>query len=121
MARATVLRDYRSQYAQPIAFVAGESVQLGQRDSEWPEFIWATDPRGNSGWVHERYLDRDHGTAIAIRDYSARELDAEAGQVLELVEEAGGWWWAKNNDGAQGWLPARDISIEQKVIEQDRS
>jgi SH3-like domain-containing protein len=113
MARATLRRDYRTQYHDPIGFLRGETVRLGERDGEWPEFIWATDARGRSGWVHQRYLDRDHGEAIATCDYDARELDARAGECVELVEEAGGWWWAKNTEGAQGWLPARDLAMEQ--------
>jgi len=121
MARATLIRSYHTQYQQPIAFSAGETVLLGERDVEWTEFIWATDVRGSSGWVHQRWLDRDHGNATAIRDYSARELDAEAGETLELIEEAGGWWWAQKNDGASGWLPARDVANEHDVMEQDRS
>ncbi|HSX60552.1 MAG TPA: SH3 domain-containing protein [Tahibacter sp.] len=111
---AVLLRDYRTQYRDPVRFSRGEPVTLGARDTEWPEFIWATDAAGRSGWVHERYLDGDRGTVAAARDYTARELDADAGERVRLIEEAGGWWWAENDRGAQGWLPARDLSMEQE-------
>src|SRR5690606_13099600 len=108
---ARLVRDYRCQYADPVRFARGETVTVGARDSEWPEFLWATDAAGRSGWVHERWLDADHGTARATRDYSARELDARAGAEVRLIEQAGGWWWCENASGAQGWLPARDLEM----------
>jgi hypothetical protein len=112
--RARLLRDYRTQYHDPVRFARGEAVQLAQRDTEWPEFIWATDAGGRSGWVHQSYLDADGGTATAVRTYSARELDAAADERVRLIEQAGGWWWVENERGEQGWLPARDLSIEQE-------
>jgi hypothetical protein len=111
---ARVVRDYRTQYADPVRFARGETVVVDRRDTEWPEFLWATDPDGRSGWVHERYLDADHGIARAVRDYDARELDATRGERVRLVEEAGGWWWCENQQGAQGWLPARDLDLEER-------
>ena len=112
MPHARLLRDYRTQYHDPIRFARGEPVQVGRRDSEWPEFLWATDAQGRSGWVHQRYLDRDSGAAKATRNYSARELDATCGERVQLLDEAGGWWWCENTDGVQGWLPTRDLDIE---------
>jgi hypothetical protein len=49
-----------------------------------------------------------------MHDYTARELDADAGQRVMLIDEAGGWWWCENEQGAQGWLPARDLEIERE-------
>lgn len=111
---AVLLRDYRTQYADPVRFARGEPVQVGARDTEWPEFLWATDPAGRSGWVHQSYLGGERGTVTATRAYSARELDAVAGERVRLIEQAGGWWWVENEHGAQGWLPARDLSMEQE-------
>jgi SH3-like domain-containing protein len=108
---AVLLRDYRTQYHDPVRFARGERVQVGARDTEWPEFLWATDAAGRSGWVHQSYLDGDHGDVAAARDYSARELHADAGQQVRLIEPAGGWWWAEDARGEQGWLPARDLRI----------
>ncbi|UXI69194.1 SH3 domain-containing protein [Tahibacter amnicola] len=109
---ATLLRDYQTQYADPVRFARGENVLVGERDTEWPQFIWATDGGGRSGWVHESYLSGDRGHVQAVRDYTARELDAVAGEKVRLLEEAGGWWWVENGRGEQGWLPARDLSMD---------
>jgi hypothetical protein len=109
--RARLRRDYRPQHRDPIAFTAGERLVLGTRDTEWPEFLWATDPRGKSGWVHQDRLDGD----LAVRDYDARELSANAGDIVRLLEAAGGWWWAENIIGETGWLPDRDLDIEPVI------
>lgn len=110
--QARVLRDYRTQYAEPITMSVGERVVLGARDTEWPEFIWGTDVRGRSGWVPARVLDRDRGDACCIVDYSARELDADAGETLNLIHETGGWWWCENARQQQGWLPATHLDLD---------
>ena len=51
-------------------------------------------------------------TRETLRDYDARELDANAGDSVRLIEFAGGWWWAENEIGETGWLPERDLHIE---------
>lgn len=115
MKRARVLCNYRTQYHDPIGFVAGEVLVLGQRDSEWPEFIWTTDPRGRSGWTPLSVIERDAAPIVARSDYSARELDADAGDVITLLSETGGWWWAQHPAGAPGWIPARDLDILEEM------
>jgi hypothetical protein len=109
---ARLRRDYTTQHVDPISFRIDETIQVSHRDDEWPEYLWATDPRGRSGWVHQGFLDADNGQALATRDYDARELDALAGDRVRMIEEAGGWWWCENSNGATGWLPARDLDID---------
>lgn len=109
--RAKLRKDYRPKYVRPIAVKEGEQVVLGQRDVDWPEFIWATDARGRTGWVHQSRLDGDQ----VLRDYDARELEANVGDEVRLIEQAGGWWWAENAIGEQGWLPDHVLSIEPGI------
>ena len=105
---ARLTANHRARYRNPIAVVAGEKVTLGIRDVDWPEFIWATDPRGRSGWIHQSFLTGD----IVARDYDARDLDGNAGDPVRLIELAGGWWWAENEINERGWLPERALAIE---------
>ncbi|MGO1072158.1 SH3 domain-containing protein [Lysobacter sp. CA199] len=109
--RALVVADYRTRYHDPIRLDAGQIVRLGERDSEWPAFVWTQTDDGRAGWAPcdwLRPLDAQH--AEALRAYDARELDVEAGQWLRLIDELGGWWWAqREHDGAQGWVPARHL------------
>ncbi len=111
--KARLLRAYARQHADPIVFRAGDVVLVGVRDEEWPEFWWATDPRGRSGWVHRQFIAGTEGMTTATRDYDACELDAAEGDIVELIEEAGGWWWSVDVHGQRGWLPARDLEIQR--------
>lgn len=115
MASARLLRDYRTRYHDPVGFARGETVTVGKRDDEWPQYFWAIDVRGRNGWVHQRFLEATSGVTRAARDYTACELDADAGETVRLLEEAGGWWWCENSAGAQGWLPARDLETETET------
>lgn len=106
MQRARVVETYRTQYANPIGFASGEIVTLGERDTEWPAFIWTITADGNAGWAPFDWLKPlGDGRAEALRDYSARELDADPGDEIALLHELGGWWWATHDDGRAGWIP----------------
>lgn len=114
--RARLVRDYRTTFANPIGFAAGEVVRLGERDGEWPAFVWVETADGNAGWAPHGWLrPLGDGRAEALSDYSARELDADAGDIVLLHSELGGWWWAERADGAQGWLPARDLETLDEI------
>ena len=108
---ARLSSNHHARYRNPLAVVAGEKVTLGIRDVDWPEFIWATDPRGRSGWIHLSLLKDD----TVLRDYDARELEGNAGDSVRLIELIGGWWWAENEIGEKGWLPERVLSIEPGI------
>lgn len=112
MQRARIVRDYRAQYANPIRFATGEVVALGERDSEWPAFIWTTTTDGNAGWAPFDWLKpMGDGRAEALRDYSAQELDVDVGDDIVLQHELGGWWWCAHADGRQGWVPATHLEF----------
>ena len=116
--QARVASGYRTQYHNPIGWRCGEVVTLGARDTEWPAFAWVTTADGNSGWGPVDWLDpRSDGQATAHRDYSARELDADAGESLRLHHELGDWWWAERTDGMQGWIPARNLEPLDETTE----
>ncbi len=107
MTLGRIIRDYRAQYANPIRFAAGDVVSLGARDTEWPAFVWTTTADGNAGWAPVDWLKPlGDGRAEALRDYSAQELDVDAGDEVVLHHALGGWWWAEHANGRQGWLAA---------------
>ena len=112
MSRARVVRDYRTQYENPIRFAAGEIVTLGARDTEWPAFVWTTTADGNAGWAPVDWLQPlGDGRAEALCDYSAQELDVDAGCDLVLHLEHGGWWWCERDDGRCGWVPFAHLEL----------
>jgi len=114
--QALVIRNYRAQYPDPLVLAKGDKIVLGERDSEYPAFIWATNRQGKSGWVPVNVLDRSIDEAYALQAYSACELDADLGEVVDLVYETGGWWWAQNKLGKCGWLPASALEIDKGMV-----
>ncbi len=108
--RAVVTRAHRSAYPEPIAGKAGDTLALGQRDDEWPAFIWAKAASGREGWVPDAFIEISGSSGTLTRDYVARELTLSEGAAVEVLEEAGGWAWCRTDDGELGWLPLTHIA-----------
>jgi len=94
----------------PIQVVPGQQVQVGQRDTEWPAFVFITTGNG-AGWVPERYLDTSSDPAEAITSYDTTELATTAGEELILIErdDPSGWARVRNAAGSEGWVPLRTV------------
>lgn len=105
-----VVTAYRSAYPEPLEVLAGDEVLVGQRDSEWPAFLWCVAADGGAGWVPEGILARDGDRAILREDYSARELTVQTGERLLVVRREGGWAWVRNEQGESGWVPERHLT-----------
>ena len=110
--RAAVARDYTAQYSDPIVIRMGDELALGERDTEYGGWIWCTHPDGRSGWVPDSLLVIEGTVGRALRDYSAQELTARAGEVVEIGEAHAGWVWAIDSRGASGWLPVDHLATE---------
>ncbi|WP_226467782.1 SH3 domain-containing protein [Luteimonas panaciterrae] len=109
--RARVVLQHRAPERPAIRVSTGDMVTLGERDTDWPQFIWTSLASGLGGWIPSILFDRDVGEAVAQQDYDTRELDADPGDVLTLHYEMADWWWAENAQGASGWIPARAIEM----------
>lgn len=95
-----------SKYPNPISFQRGDAVTVTRRDAEYPGWIRTHTADGNEGWAPESLLDvRSDGTAIALADYTAQELDTEAGEIVEVIRELNGWYWVVSSNGEEGWIP----------------
>lgn len=113
MRRARIKTAYATQYHDPIVMREGESVSIGERDTEFLGWVWCTDSGGKSGWCPERMLRfRDDGTAVFTQDYSARELDVTAGESVVVEHEESGWVWVTRDNGESGWVPSSVIALE---------
>lgn len=102
---ARVIKGYVAQYADPIAFRAGDLLSVGQNDTEWPTFVWCVGPDGRSGWTPERMIERDGDKGIALCDYSAMELTVAEGEIVTVLEAEGGWLRVRNSADETGWAP----------------
>ncbi|WP_164978606.1 SH3 domain-containing protein [Pseudoxanthomonas composti] len=114
MRRARVTVDHRPPDRAPIRVKRGDVVTLGERDTDWPDFIWTTLAQGLGGWIPLNVFDLDADTsasATAREDYDTRELAADAGQLITVEREHAGWWWAFDAQGRSGWIPARSIEL----------
>jgi uncharacterized protein YgiM (DUF1202 family) len=108
-----VIADYRSQYTEPCAFHEGEELAVGEKESEWPGWVWCTNRAGESRWVPEKYVERTGNACVMIRDYEATELSVNVGEVLAITgEEESEWVWCTNQAGQSGWVPLDNVSVE---------
>ena len=111
MKRARVIAEHRAPERLAIRVASGDRVTLGDRDTEWPEFVWTALASGLGGWVPSALFDAERGQASALQDYDTKELEADAGEELVLHRELAGWWWAENARGRSGWIPARKLEL----------
>jgi hypothetical protein len=94
----------------PLQLAVGERVSVGERDHQWPEFVFVTCARGE-GWVPARHLSASSGEAVVHAAYDTAELPTQIGETLEVVEEdaVGGWLRCRSAGGREGWVPATTV------------
>src|SRR6185437_9758505 len=68
----------------PIRVTPGQQVQAGQRDTDWPAFLFITTDDG-AGWVPDRHLDTSSDPAVVITAYDTTELATTAGEELAII------------------------------------
>ena len=110
--RARVLESHVSSPQSPVKFSVGDILGIGHRDRQWTSYVWVTDQGGHAGWVPDNYLQMtgEH-EAVAIRDYDATELTIVRDEIVDVLEEAGGWTHCRNAHGIDGWVPSSKIRI----------
>jgi SH3-like domain-containing protein len=103
-----VIREaYAAQYGDPIAFRHGDKVQVQRTDAEFPEWLWCRGPDEKEGWVHRSFLSQSCGHAIALVDYSAKELTVAAGEQGRMIRILDGWALVELEGSRMGWVPER--------------
>jgi len=110
MTRLRATTAHTIPHRPPINVRPGQPVRAGQRDAEWPAFVFVTTDDG-SGWVPERYLDTSSDPAVVIISYDTTELATAAGDELTLIkqDDPSGWAWVRNTAGQEGWVPLRTV------------
>lgn len=109
MQKVIVSDAYKAVYQIVIDARAGELIQVGPRDTDYPGWLWCTDQTGTSSWVPEAYLSLEGEHGRLVRDYSALELTAAAGERLSVVEEESGWYLCETEAGQRGWIPIENV------------
>ena len=112
VSRVVVARSSHEIPERPaIRVEVGDRVTVGERDSEWPAFVFVTTRQG-SGWIPERHLDRQGASATVREGYDTTELPTEEDDELEVLREdlTSGWLWCRAQSGREGWVPERTLS-----------
>ena len=106
-----VIKAYQSAYPNPLKLKKDDRIKTGERESEWPGWIWCTDRNNVSGWVPEGYIRIEGNEAIMLYDYDATELTVNPGDQLLIINEEVGWYWCLDPKGNSGWVPKENVKI----------
>jgi SH3-like domain-containing protein len=108
-----VTKPYTSQYHDPICFEAGDVVQVGHEDSEYPAWFWCRASSGKQGWVHRSFLTTCAGISTGVKAYSAKELTVVGGERGTLIHLLDGWMYVRPDSGGEGWIPQSHIYLSK--------
>lgn len=110
--RYVLTADHEIPERATLVIEPGDEVQVGDRDTEWPAFVFVMAAQG-TGWVPARHLDIDgsHGTVRV--GYDTTELPATSGEIVDVLDDdpESGWSWCRNADGREGWIPHRVLTL----------
>ena len=80
--------DYQVAYPDPLVVRAGDVLNVGNEDADYPGWVWC---EGKGGWVPDDCIELGGESARARYDYAATELAATVGEELVVTKEKGGW------------------------------
>ncbi len=110
-----VREGYAAQYDDPIALRRDDAVEVQRADAEFTEWFWCRGPDGKEGWVHGSFLSRSSGRAVAISDYSAKELTVAVGERGRMIRVLDGWAFVEIGAGRVGWVPVQVLDTSASV------
>jgi hypothetical protein len=111
------VKDYRSPYPSPIVFQKGENVKVCHEftdDPDWKNWVWCEGKDGKRAWVPKQYLDVDGVDWVFNINYNAMELSVQIGEILVVHEIINGFGVAEKPNGTKGWVPMRNMKIENE-------
>lgn len=109
--KARITVEYRPQYPNPITVTAGERLQVGLEDREFPGWKWCKAVDGREGWVPIELLSGEGSEATILEDYSARELVGSVGEEVLVESCRHEWLLVRNAKGKRGWIPASHAEV----------
>ena len=107
------VRSHAAPTWLPLVLAPGDEVEVGERSTEWPAFVFVTAKHGQ-GWVPERNFTTDRPRTIAAVQYDTVELTVSVGDVLLVLDrdDESGWWWCQAGSGHAGWVPIEVLEVE---------
>ncbi|MFX1281185.1 MAG: SH3 domain-containing protein [Promethearchaeota archaeon] len=106
-----VIKEYKTPFPDPLKIEKDEYVQIEERESEWPGWIWCITKIGKEGWVPKSYLEIQEINAKLLQNYDATELSVMVGEEFMIEDEESGWFWVTNEQGKKGWIPIENVKI----------
>lgn len=97
---------------QPLRAQCGERFSYERRPTSWAGWLWCWQPGGRAGWVPEAWVSIEGTECVFQRDYEARELRVEPGEVLQGLLVEAGWLQARRSSGETGWVPLECVVLE---------
>ncbi|MBN2601381.1 MAG: hypothetical protein JXR87_05275, partial [Candidatus Marinimicrobia bacterium] len=114
-----VIKTYQSPYPNPVIFNKGDSVIIGKEFHDipdWKDWVWCKYKTGCRAWIPKQYLVISGNLGILNRDYNARELSVEPGEIISIFEIINGFGMAEKSDGDKGWVPLNHLEILNENI-----
>jgi hypothetical protein len=105
-----VIEPYETPFPDPLEAVAGTKFRYERRETEWEGWLWCTAPSGQTGWVPETWLTLNEGSCTLKRDYVARELSVETGELITADFVESDWIFGSTEGGEQGWVPVKHLT-----------
>ncbi|GAB5559084.1 MAG: hypothetical protein SynsKO_07310 [Synoicihabitans sp.] len=102
------LSSHKCSFEQAPKVTAEEWVIYRESDAKNPGWFKGVTDAGIEGYFPLSWfeLDTNASRATALRDYDARELTVEAGELLAVIERESGWVRVLNASEEIGWVPA---------------
>lgn len=97
--KARVVTEYQARYTDPIEVAAGESVDVGEEDKEFPGWKWCRASDERAGWVPVELISTQGKETTVLEDYSARELSVKGGEEVTIEDARHGWLLVRNAQG----------------------
>jgi hypothetical protein len=105
--RVRVATPCTREHVQEIRMQTGDSLAVGHRNQQHPEFVWSATEDGHHGWVPEDYLEMTGAhSAVARRDYDSTHLTVVADEYLTVLDQVGGYLLCRTTAGVVGWVRA---------------
>jgi hypothetical protein len=110
--KARITREYTVQYTNPLVVTAGDHLNVGPEDDDFPGWKWCRASSNYEGWVPiELLADPSAIESTILRDYSSRELAIQPGEEVTVEDARHEWLLVRNSQGERGWIPASHAEL----------
>lgn len=117
MKKYITIRPWEGNAPYHLEVKAGDIVTiLKQEDKpEWEDWLWC-ESNSTSGFIPQDIIEElNKNTGKVLEDYTAKELNVGAGEIIIGIRKHQGWVFGKNEISKEiGWLP-NEILLKLKV------